>query len=183
MLSRVARRLATGALTLLLVTLLVFGLIQLAPGTPLADFEDGLEPLTAADLAALEAYYGFDRPLAEQYLTWLGRLAHGDLGVSIRDRRPVAEKIVERLPVTLSLNALALFVILALALPIGAAAALNPGSAADRWSGAATYLLYAIPVFWAALLLQRLFAVQLGCSRCTARAAPVSPTPRTWSCR
>ena len=162
MLSRAARRLATGALTLVLVTLLVFGLIQLAPGTPLAHVDDGLEPLTAADRAALEAYYGFDRPLTEQYLTWLKRLIHGDLGVSIRDRRPVAEKIAERLPVTVSLNALALALILGLALPIGAVAALNPGSAVDRWSATTTYLLYAIPVFWAALLLQRLFAVQLG---------------------
>jgi peptide/nickel transport system permease protein len=159
---RVGKRLATGALTLLLVTGLVFGLIQLSPGTPLEAGDDGLEPLTAADRAALEAYYGFDRPLPTQYLAWLGKLARGDLGESIRDRRPVAEKIAERLPVTLSLNGLALLLILGLAVPIGAAAALNPGSLADRWSGTATYLLYAIPVFWAALLLQRLFAVNLG---------------------
>ena len=162
MLLRVGTRLATGALTLVLVTALVFGLIQLAPGTPLAETEDGLEPLTGADRAALEAYYGFDRPLAVQYLAWLGRLSRGDLGESIRDRRPVAEKIAERLPVTLTLNALALTLILVFAVPLGAAAALNSGSVVDRWSGAATYLLYAIPVFWAALLLQRLFAVKLG---------------------
>jgi len=159
---RVGKRLATGALTLLLVTVLVFGLIQLAPGAPLETGDDGLEPLTAADRAALEAYYGFDRPIPAQYLAWLGNLARGELGRSIRDRRPVAEKIAERLPVTLSLNFLALVLILGLAVPIGAAAALNPGSRADRWSGTATYLLYAIPVFWAALLLQRLFAVRLG---------------------
>ncbi len=155
-------RLLTGSLTLVLVTVLVFGLIQLAPGSPLTSTDDGLAPLTSADRAALEAYYGFDRPVAVQYAAWLGRLLRGDLGQSIRDRRPVAEKIVERLPVTLSLNALALFFIVTLSVPIGAAAALNPGSIVDRWSGTFTYLLYAIPVFWAALLLQRLFAVDLG---------------------
>ncbi|NIS35191.1 MAG: hypothetical protein GWO04_36950, partial [Actinobacteria bacterium] len=67
-------RLATGALTLLLVTLLVFGLIQLAPGDPMAVQDDGMERLSAADRAALEAYYGFDRPVAVQYASWLGRL-------------------------------------------------------------------------------------------------------------
>ncbi|NIS35192.1 MAG: diguanylate cyclase, partial [Actinobacteria bacterium] len=87
-------------------------------------------------------------------------LLRGDLGNSIRDRRPVAEKIGERLSVTLSLNAMALFLIVTLSVPIGAAAALNPGSVADRWSATATYLLYAVPIFWAALLLQRLFAVR-----------------------
>lgn len=162
MLRRVVTRLATGALTLLLVTVLVFGLIQLAPGSPLAATDDGFRSLSTADRAALEAYYGFDQPLRVQYVSWLGRLLRGDLGHSIRDRRPVADKIIERLPVTLSLNALALFFIVALSVPIGAAAALNPGSITDRWSGTATYLLYAIPVFWAALLLQRLFAVRLG---------------------
>ncbi|NIM01024.1 MAG: ABC transporter permease subunit [Acidobacteria bacterium] len=162
MLRRIVSRLATGALTLLLVTLLVFGLIQLAPGDPMAVQDDGMERLSAADRAALEAYYGFDRPVAVQYASWLGRLLRGDLGNSIRDRRPVAEKIGERLSVTLSLNAMALFLIVTLSVPIGAAAALNPGSVADRWSATATYLLYAVPIFWAALLLQRLFAVRLG---------------------
>ena len=162
MLRRVATRLGTGVLTLLLVTLLVFGLVQLAPGSPLATAEDGLKPLSATDREALEAYYGFDRPLGVQYVSWLGKLLRGDLGTSIRDRRPVIDKIVERLPVTLSLNALALFFIVLLSVPLGAAAALNPGSIIDRWSATATYLLYAIPIFWAALLLQRLFAVRLG---------------------
>jgi len=161
-LRRVATRLLTGALTLLLVTLLVFGLIQLAPGSPLAVQDDGMERLSTADRAALETYYGFDRPLGVQYASWVGRLLRGDLGNSIRDRRPVVDKIAERLPVTLSLNAMALFLIVSLSVPIGAAAALNPGSIADRWSATATYMLYAVPVFWAALLLQRLFAVRLG---------------------
>ena len=101
MLRRVAIRMATGALTLLLVTLLVFGLIQLAPGSPLATSDDGLTPLSSADREALEAYYGFDQPLGVQYASWLGKLARGDLGTSIRDRRPVLDKIAERLPVTL----------------------------------------------------------------------------------
>ena len=108
MLRRAAIRLATGAVTLLLVSMLVFGLVQLAPGSPLANADDGLTPLSAEDREALEAYYGFDRPLSAQYASWLARLVRGDLGDSIRDRRPVADKIAERLPVTLTLNALAL---------------------------------------------------------------------------
>ena len=162
MLRRVATRLATGALTLVLVTALVFALIQLAPGSPLGATEDGLKPLTADERAALTRLWRLDLPLHRQYVLWLGDVLDGDLGRSILDRRPVATKIAERLPITLTLNAIALFLIVALSIPIGAAAALNPGSRADRWGGVATYLLYAVPVFWGALLLQRLFSVWLG---------------------
>jgi len=150
-------------LTLLLVTLLVFFLIQLAPGTPLAEAEDagGLHRMTAADRAELERLYRLDLPLHRQYLLWFGDLLRGDFGRSFHDRRPVVEKIGERIGLSLTLNGLSLALMVLLAVPLGTLAAWRPGSAADRVAGAGTYLLYALPAFWAGLLLQSLFAVRL----------------------
>jgi peptide/nickel transport system permease protein len=159
-----ARRLVTGALTLFLVTVLVFVLIQLAPGSPLAEGVEaaGLQRPDPETIAELERIYHLDEPLHRQYLLWLGDLARGDLGRSFHDKRPVAEKIGERLGITLTLNALALLVMILTAVPLGAAAAWKRGTRFDRYAGVVTYLLYALPVFWAGLLLQILFAVRLG---------------------
>ena len=164
MLRVVARRLATGALTLLLVTLLVFLLIQIAPGSPLAEAMDtpGLPRLSPETMRAMQETYRLDQPLHRQYLLWLGDLARGDLGRSFHDRRKVTEKIGDRLAVSLTLNAFSLLLMVALAIPIGAAAAFGRGSRWDRFAGSATYMLYAVPTFWAGLLLQILFAVRLG---------------------
>jgi peptide/nickel transport system permease protein len=158
-----ARRLATGVITLFLVTLLVFLLIQLAPGSPLAEDMDsvGLQRMTREAVAELKQIYRLDRPLPEQYLLWAGDLMRGDLGRSFHDRRPVLEKIGERLPISLSLNALSLALMVLLAVPMGAAAALRPDSRWDRLSALGTFALYAVPAFWAGLLLQILFAVRL----------------------
>lgn len=162
MVRRLIQRGLTGIVTLLLVSALVFVLIQWAPGSPVSDVDDGFYPMTAEERATLEAMWRLDQPLHQQYLAWVGDLLRGDLGDSIRDRRPVSTKIAERLPLTLMLNLMSLVVILLIAVPVGAAAALHPGSRFDRWSAISTYGLYAVPVFWAALLLQRLFAVELG---------------------
>jgi peptide/nickel transport system permease protein len=158
-----ARRLATGVLTLFLVTVLVFVLIQLAPGSPLAEDADnvGLQRLTPEAVEELRRIYRLDRPIHEQYLLWAGDLLRGDLGRSFHDRRPVTEKIGERLPITFLLNVLSLGLMVLLAVPMGAAAALKPGSRWDRLSGLSTFALYAVPAFWAGLLLQILFAVRL----------------------
>jgi peptide/nickel transport system permease protein len=155
---------ATAAVTLLIVTLLVFCLIHMAPGEPLGagPEEEGLARMSAEARAELRAMYRLDRPLHEQYRLWLADLLRADLGRSFHDRRPVAEKIGERIGITLTLNALSLALMLLVAVPLGTAAALRPGSAWDRFAAGGTYLLYAVPVFWAGLLLQILFAVRLG---------------------
>jgi peptide/nickel transport system permease protein len=159
-----ARRLATGLLTLFLVTILVFLLIQLAPGKPLAAEMDGegLHPVSPETRAELEKIYHLDQPPHKQYLLWLGDLLRGDLGRSFHDKRAVAEKIGERIGITFTLNALSLLLMILLAVPLGTAAAYRPHSLLDRMGGGATYLLYAVPVFWAGLLLQIAFAVRLG---------------------
>jgi peptide/nickel transport system permease protein len=162
-----ARRLLLRAwgsvLTLLFVTLVVFVLIHLLPGDPFSDEEAaGTKRLTAAEIAELRALYRLDEPLGRQYLLWLGDLLRGDLGRSFQDRRPVSRKIAERLPATLTLNAAAVVLMLVVSIPIGTLAAWRRGVAFDRIAGGATYALYAVPVFWAALLLQLVFAARLG---------------------
>jgi peptide/nickel transport system permease protein len=160
----VVRRLATATVTLFLVTLLVFCLIHLAPGEPLGEGpdEEGLKRLGEQARAELRAQYHLDEPLPKQYLLWFSDLLRGDLGRSFHDRRPVRQKIAERLGLTLTLNACSLAILLLVAVPLGTFAALRPGSAWDRFAAGGTYLLYAVPVFWAGLLLQILFSVQLG---------------------
>lgn len=164
MLRTLGRRVATAALTLLLVTVLVFCLIHMAPGEPLGDApgEAGLHRIDPGARAELLSLYHLDQPLYRQYLLWLADVARADLGRSFHDRRPVAEKIRERLGVTVALNGMSLLLMLLVSVPLGMLAALRPGSAWDRLAAGGTYLLYAVPVFWAGLLLQILFAVQLG---------------------
>jgi len=159
-----ARRLATGLTTLILVTWIVFALVHAAPGG-FRPGEDGadepLRALSAERAAQLRAIYHLDEPLHVQYARWLSDVLRGDLGRSFYDDRPVARRIAERIGTTLVLNLLSLAAMIALALPIGCAAASRPGSGWDRLAGIATYALYAVPAFWAALLLQIVFAVRL----------------------
>lgn len=158
--SRAARRLASAAVTIALVSLLVFALGASLPGT--TDEDESDRPLSPEYRAALREQFHLDAPVLVRYARWVGDLIRGDLGVSFREKRPVAAIIKERLPISLALNALALSAIVGLAVPIGIAAAWRPSSAQDRLLGFATTALYAVPVFWAALLLQWVFAVRLG---------------------
>jgi len=149
--------------TLLLVTWAVFLLAHLAPGDVMgaAEGEDLAGLLSRERREEIRALYHLDEPLHLQYGMWVRDLIGGDLGRSFHDRRPVAEKIRERVGITVLLNGLALGVMVLLAVPLGSVAALRPGSRIDRWSASAMYLLYAVPVFWGALLLQIVFAVRL----------------------
>lgn len=159
----VGRTIATGILTLFLVTVLVFLLIHLAPGTPLAESMDagGISIVDPDVRDALIRTYHLDEPLYRQYAAWVSGVVRGDLGRSIHDKRPVSEKIHERIGVSLAVNGAALLGMVLLAVPLGALAAWKPGSTVDRCSSVIGYLLYAVPLFWAALLLQMAFAVRL----------------------
>jgi len=112
--------------------------------------------------ARLIKLYDLDKPLPVQYFHWLKRLIKLDLGRSFVDNRPVAEKILERLPITLVINILALKIILAIGIPLGIASALRPNGLFDKISTFFVFLCFAIPTFWLALLLMNLFSIQLG---------------------
>jgi peptide/nickel transport system permease protein len=158
----ILRRVVLAVPTLAGIVVLVFGLLHLAPGSPVSAM-GGESGRRVSGRAAIEMkrLYGLDRPLPERFGKWVSRLARLDLGESFVDRRPVSERIREALPYTLMLNGLALFLTLAIAIPLGVEAGGRPESAFDRISGAALFALYSTPSFWAALLLQTLFCVKL----------------------
>jgi peptide/nickel transport system permease protein len=105
--------------------------------------------------------YGLDDPVHVRYVTWLKRLATLNFGDSFLDHRPVIDKIKERLPATLILNATSLVIAFVLSVPLGLYAAVRQHSKFDKLGGTALYLLYSLPEFWVALLLIMLFGVKL----------------------
>ncbi|HEY5975697.1 MAG TPA: ABC transporter permease, partial [Geobacteraceae bacterium] len=118
---------------------------------------------TAQTRQRLREFYGLDKPLHVQYATWLGRLAKLDFGRSFApDNRPVMDKIKERIPVTLSLNLIALVLEFGIALPIGIMAATRRNSLVDKGITIFVFIGFAVPTFWLALLLMYLFGVKLG---------------------
>jgi peptide/nickel transport system permease protein len=118
---------------------------------------------TAAARARLRARYGLDQPLPVRYVKWLGRVMRLDLGRSFsQDNRPVWDKIRERIPITLAINALSLLLILAVAIPIGIYSAVRQHSFVDRVLTIFVFIGFATPTFWLALLLMILFGVHLG---------------------
>jgi peptide/nickel transport system permease protein len=145
------------------ITLISFAVIHLAPGEPVG-LEASMNPKASAEARErIRAVYHLDEPLHIQYWRWLKRLAALDLGESFSaDRRPVREKIFERIPITLAINALSLIVIFSLATPIGVYAAVRQHSVFDRASTVVVFVGFAIPTFWLALLLMILFGVNLG---------------------
>ena len=154
------KRLA-GALGIVLgVALLTALLIHLVPGDPV-ELMLG-ESATAGDRAALRARLGLDRPLHQQLLGQLGRLARLDLGDSLYSRRPVSAVVAERLPATVELAVAALAVAAAVALPLGILAARHRGGLADSAAMGVALLGLSIPSFWLGPLLILLFSVVLG---------------------
>jgi peptide/nickel transport system permease protein len=156
----IASRIATAMATLLLVTIVVFALLCALPGEPhLGD--EGPRSLPAEYRAALRAQYHLDESWPVRYVRWVGDVLRGDLGTSLYAQQPVVEMLRARLPVSLSLNALALLGMLIVAVPLGILGASRPGGSWDRATWVATTALYAVPVFWTAILLQWLFAIRL----------------------
>lgn len=157
----IASRIATAAVTLLLVTIVVFALLCSLPGDPQGG-DEAPRPLPPEYRAALRAQYHLDDPWPVRYGRWVRDVSSGDLGTSFSAQQPVATMLRERLPVSVGLNAMALLVMLGVAVPLGILGAAKPDGLWDRASWVATTALYAVPVFWTALLLQWLFAIRLG---------------------
>lgn len=153
-------RRAAAALPLLLgVATLIFSLIHLIPGDPVEVMLG--TGAGVADLEDLRRRLGLDQPLARQYLRFLGGLLRGDLGVSLRYQDPVLALLMERAPATLLLALSSMVLGLAVALPVGCAAALRPGGWIARLTTLGSALALSIPSFWLGPMLILLFAIRL----------------------
>ncbi len=144
------------------ITVISFLILHLAPGKPTDVLTEMNPKITPEARERLEKYYGLDQPLHIQYGLWLKRVVRLDFGESFAaDHRPVWDKIRERLPVTILLNVLSLFLILAVAIPIGVSSAVHPYSLYDKITTLVVFVGFAVPTFWLALLLMLLFGVTL----------------------
>ncbi len=141
------------------ITIICFSLVYIAPGDPLASL---LPPsATAADIVYLRHAYGFDLPVPIQYLLWLGRALHGDLGKSIQNSQPVITEVLRALSNTVLIAVLAVLLAFTVALILGVIAAYRQGSAVDRLATAVSVLGISVPSFWLGVVLVIIFAVQL----------------------
>jgi peptide/nickel transport system permease protein len=149
----VIRRIAALVPTLFFASVIVFMVVRLIPGDVIdlmLSQDSGADKL---DRSALERALGFDRPIVEQYLQWIGGvLFHGDFGMSLWRQTPVADMLAARLPVTLELSLLALTIALAIALPIGILSAVRQDTAADYIARSFSIFMLAVPGFWIATI-------------------------------
>ncbi len=158
----ILKRLGLMVPMLLGITLISFVVIHLAPGTP-TDMQTTLNPKASLEAQKrLREIYGLDKPLMVEYRDWLTRLAYLDFGRSFSpDRRPVWDKIKERIGITLGLNLMSMIIILVVSIPIGVIAACRAHSWFDQATTLFVFFGFAMPTFWLALLLMMFFGVYL----------------------
>jgi peptide/nickel transport system permease protein len=154
------RRAFISAVTLLLISLIVFAGVRAIPGDPARVLAG-----TDADAAGLEEIrekYGLNAPLPVQYARWLGLALRGDLGESIRTRQSVAGTVARKLPITLELACLSLLVALAIAIPAGVIAAVRRNTPWDLLASGVSLCGVSVPNFWLGIMLILLVSVRLG---------------------
>jgi peptide/nickel transport system permease protein len=156
-----AVRLYSMGLTLAGLTVLVFLMLRLVPGTVVEQMIGADAVVSQAMVDQLKSFFGLDQPWYVQYATWIGKLAHGDLGTSWRTGKPVILLILERLPVTLELTILSVGFALALGMPAGIVSAIRRDRAIDQVTRVGTLLGLSVPVFWQGTMLILFFSLYL----------------------
>jgi peptide/nickel transport system permease protein len=158
----VAARLVRSILIIAAIAALNFAIVHLAPGD-VADVLAGESGAASPDyIADLKMRFGLDQPLWVQFVDYIGRIAHLDLGYSFRFGRPVSTLIGERLPATLALTVPTLLLAFAAGSLLGIVAARRVGKLADAAVSIASLVFYAMPIFWVGILMIVLFGVKLG---------------------
>ncbi|WP_297081231.1 ABC transporter permease [uncultured Demequina sp.] len=145
---------------LLVVSVVVFSLTYLVPGSPAAAIL-GVSA-TPESIALVEEQLGLNRPAGERLLEWFGGLVQGDLGTAYRSGLPVTEMLAQRIPATLSMILGGMVVAIVIGVGVGVYTGTRPGTKADRLLTGGTVLGIAIPEFWLGILLTTVFAAQLG---------------------
>lgn len=158
----IARRLLQAVPLLIVISLLTFMIVEIAPGDAAQMYinpEGGTDP---AYIAQVRTSLGLDEPVHIRYINWLGKTLSGDFGFSFRTRRPVSLEVGDRLPNTLLLGSASLLLSFAIAIPIGVVSALKRYTFTDYFLSTLALAGISIPIFWIALLLVQVFAIQLG---------------------
>lgn len=157
----IIRRLIYAIPTLVGISVIVFLITRLSPGDPIRLYTFGALDITEEDIQGLRDHYGLNKPLYEQYVSWLLQVVQGDFGMSLQYNRPALPLLLERLPATLQLAVAALVLQLAIGVPLGVIAALKRGTWIDNVIRFFGVIGHAIPTFWLGLLMIILFAVIL----------------------
>ena len=165
----IAKRIAQLIPTLIGLSILLFFWVRALPGGPARALLG--ERATPEAIENINELYGFNKPLLQQYFTYISRLLQGDFGTSIRTRRPVLEEFIDRFPATLELSLAALLFAVIIGIPLGYIAARKRGTIIDHASVVVSLIGVTIPVFFLAFILKYVFAVRLGWFSTTGRAS------------
>jgi len=158
----ILKRLVLMVPVLLGIMIISFGVMKIAPGDPTSLVTDLNPNMNEEAINRIRAHYGLDKPWYVQYFKWLRNMLMLDFGKSFApDNRPVIDKILERIPITILLNVISLLIILSVAIPIGVMSAVKQNSLFDKGTTVFVFLGFAVPTFWLALLLMILFGVKL----------------------
>jgi peptide/nickel transport system permease protein len=163
-------RLVQALVSMFVVSMVVFALVRVS-GDPVQIMAP--PEASQADIAAMRAHLGLDRPWPVQYWWFVTRAVQGDFGQSIRFRRPAMDLILERYGATLELGGLAVLIVVAVAIPVGVYAAVARGSKLDYTARAFAALGQAVPPFWLGLLLVLVFGVLLHLLPTSGRGTPL----------
>ena len=159
MIGFVIRRLLQLLPVLLLASIGIWAMIYAVPGDPVSVIVG--ENATQEQIAAVTAELKLDQPVLVQYFAWLENALVGNLGTSLQSREPVFDLIMQRLPATLQLSAIATIFGLLIGVPVAIASALSPGSWLDRMLSSWSALALGVPTFWLGILFILLFSVEL----------------------
>ncbi len=157
----ILRRLLIAGPTLLVISFVIFAVLALAPGDPLAQF--ALNPaIPQSTRENIRKQFGLDQPWPVRYVKWVTNLARGDWGFSFSTKGPVIDLVKQRLPQTLQVVGLAYIIAVLLAIPIGIIAAVKQYSIFDQISTLFSFIGFSVPSFFTGLLLMLVFAISLG---------------------
>ncbi|MDW7651113.1 MAG: ABC transporter permease [Bacillota bacterium] len=159
--NKIVRRIAISLLSLLVISVLSFALMELSPGGPMDRYAENPK-ISQADKERIAKKFGLDKPVHVRYVIWFKNLAQGDLGLSYQTGRPVMTEIMDRLPATLKLMMVSFLLSVMIAIPIGIYSSTHRYSSLDNISTFGSFIGLSIPSFWFGLLMIYVFSIRLG---------------------
>jgi peptide/nickel transport system permease protein len=158
----ILKRLLATIPTILGISIIIFLIMRMIPGDTISAMIGTQYKLTEAQAASLRAYYGLDKSLPEQYLSWLGNALQGNLGLSVRAGTPVLSEILGRFPLTFEMTILAMIIALLIGLPIGILSAVKRDSLLDLFGRLLSLVGMSLPNFWMGTLMIFVLSVYFG---------------------